>query len=56
MGFNMVKDMNKSVSFGVSYIMTLFASGLSGYYVAKFFGYDETKVYKDYISSGLTLL
>jgi len=42
LGFNMVKDVNKSVSMGVSYIMTLFASGLSGYYVARFFGFNET--------------
>ena len=32
-----VKDYEKSMSFGVSFIVTFFLSGLAGYYFGKFF-------------------
>ena len=42
-----IKDMEKSLSFGVSFIFTLFLSSLSGYYLGKhFLGLSETGVNK----------
>jgi hypothetical protein len=41
-----VRDMEKSLSFGVSFIFTLFLSSLSGYYLGKhFLGLSDTAVF-----------
>lgn len=40
-----VKDIEKSMSFGISFIFTLFLSGLSGYYFGKhIMGYKDIYV------------
>ena len=31
-----IKDFEKSVSFALSFVMSIFASGLAGYYFAKY--------------------
>ena len=31
-----IKDFEKSISFGLSFIMSIFASGLTGYYFSKY--------------------
>ena len=45
LGVDNVKDYEKSISFGVSFIFTFFLSGLAGYYLGKFYlEYSEIKV------------
>lgn len=43
-----MKEYEKSMNFGVSFIVSIFASGLVGYYLGiYFFQLDEKKVVRD---------
>ncbi len=47
LGGENVKDIEKSLGFGVSFIFTLFLSGISGYYFAKLIlNWDEIQVFE----------